>query len=277
MRSPATHFRWSSRCGQCIRAYPRRPRRGFGYSRGRTGGHAAASHLAPCLAGNRGRHAARLSAGADHVRIALNSRAAGGISCDHDQDLEPLPISAEAWNRGRCGLPAPPRHGHPLVDSAPHSWAAGYTVIGGRRSPRLTQLGPWRWLAFGFTLLILSLTVILPYCALLHAAFAKTVSEPVSLHNFTLHNFRFVLFDFSATQVAVSNTLVLGLASATAGTGIGLIVAYLVLRQALLGARPRLALSRPCPSQSPVSFLASACSLPIRVIPSCSMARFGFC
>jgi iron(III) transport system permease protein len=113
----------------------------------------------------------------------------------------------------------------------------GYTMIGGKSgSPKLIPLGPWRWLAFGFALLILSLTVILPYCALLHAAFARTVSEPVSLSNLTLHNFRFVLFEFSATQLAISNTLVLGLASATIGTAIGLIVAYLVSRDAFWGA-----------------------------------------
>ncbi len=113
----------------------------------------------------------------------------------------------------------------------------GYTVIGGKSgAPRLTKLGPWRWPAFGFAFLILSLTVILPYCALLHAAFAKTVSDPVSLHNLTLHNFRFVLFDFSATRLAIGNTLVLGLASATIGSAIGLIVAYLVARKAFWGA-----------------------------------------
>jgi iron(III) transport system permease protein len=58
----------------------------------------------------------------------------------------------------------------------------------------------------------------------------------VSLSNLTLHNFRFVLFDFSATKLAIGNTLILGLGSATAGTAIGLIVAYLVSRGTFWGA-----------------------------------------
>src|SRR5262249_11190021 len=39
----------------------------------------------------------------------------------------------------------------------------GYTTLGGKSgAPRVTQLGSWRWLAIGFTVLVLSLTVVLP-------------------------------------------------------------------------------------------------------------------
>ncbi len=111
-----------------------------------------------------------------------------------------------------------------------------YTVIGGKNaSPVLTSLGAARWFALAFALLILLLTIFLPYGAMLHAAFAKTVSEPMSWDNLTLHNFRFVLFDFSATQLAIGNTLILGIGTATVGTAIGLIVAYLVSRRAFWG------------------------------------------
>ncbi len=111
-----------------------------------------------------------------------------------------------------------------------------YTVIGGKSgTPMLTSLGAARWVAFAFAFLILVLTILLPYGAMLHAAFAKTVSEPVSWDNLTLHNFRFVLFDFSATRLAIGNTLILGLGTATAGTAIGLVVAYLVSRRAFWG------------------------------------------
>lgn len=112
----------------------------------------------------------------------------------------------------------------------------GYMLVGGKGGrPRLTRLGPWRWLAFTFAILVLVLTVILPYAALLKTAFTRTVSEPITWSNLTLHNFNFVFFEFSATQLAIRNTLILGLSAATIGTAIGLVVAYLVSRRAVPG------------------------------------------
>ena len=113
----------------------------------------------------------------------------------------------------------------------------GYAVIGGKSGPpRLTRLGGWRWAGFGFAVLVLSLTVILPYGALLKTAFTKSVSEPMSWSNLTLHNFQFVFFEFSATQLAMRNTFVLGFAAATVVTTIALAVAYLASRKSIRGA-----------------------------------------
>jgi iron(III) transport system permease protein len=113
----------------------------------------------------------------------------------------------------------------------------GYVIMGGKSGvPRIARLGWWRWPALAFVMLVLALTVILPYAALLKTAFTKNVSEALTWSNLTLHNFHFVFFEFSATQLAIRNTLFLGIASATVGTLIGLLVAYLVQRRVIPGA-----------------------------------------
>ncbi len=113
----------------------------------------------------------------------------------------------------------------------------GYTVLGGKSgTPRRTKLGRWKWLAGVYVLTVLSLTIVLPYLALLKTALTHTVSEPLTWSTLTAHNFIFVLFDFSATRLAIFNTLILGLSTATIATGMALLIAYLVARRAVPGA-----------------------------------------
>jgi iron(III) transport system permease protein len=113
----------------------------------------------------------------------------------------------------------------------------GYTTVGGKSgTPRITVLGHWRWAALAFTLIVLSLTVLMPYAALIKTALTRTIAEPLTLESFTLRHINFVFFEFSATQLAMRNTLVLGLATATIGTTIALVVAYLVTRNSVRGA-----------------------------------------
>jgi iron(III) transport system permease protein len=119
------------------------------------------------------------------------------------------------------------------------SWVLGrrgYTVLGGKSgAPKLLRLARWRWLAIAFVAIVLSLTVILPYAALLKTALTRNVSEPLTWSTLTLHHFNFVFFEFSATRLALWNTLVLGFATATVGTGIALVTAYMVSRAMVQG------------------------------------------
>ena len=120
------------------------------------------------------------------------------------------------------------------------SWVLGrrgYTVLGGKSgAPRLTALGGWMPLAIGFVVIVLSLTVILPYAALLKTALTRNVSEPLTWDTITLYNFNFVFFEFSATRLAMWNTFILGFATATIGTAIALVAAYMVSRSTVRGA-----------------------------------------
>jgi len=112
----------------------------------------------------------------------------------------------------------------------------GYTVLGGKSgAARRVRLGRWAWLAWAYVVLILCLTVIFPYAALLKTALTHTIAEPLTWESLTLHNFEFVLFDFSSTRLAIWNTLVLGLMTATIATAMALVIAYLVARRPVAG------------------------------------------
>ncbi|MDB5761249.1 MAG: putative type Fe3+ transport system, permease component with duplicated domain [Herminiimonas sp.] len=112
----------------------------------------------------------------------------------------------------------------------------GYTVLGGKSGePRIARLGRWKWAAVAFVAIVLLLTVILPYAALLKTALTRNVSEPLTWSTLTLHNFHFVFFDFSATRMALWNTLLLGFSTATIGTAIALMAAYMVSRRTVRG------------------------------------------
>jgi iron(III) transport system permease protein len=113
-----------------------------------------------------------------------------------------------------------------------------YSVIGGKQGdPRLVRLGAARWAALSFVFVVLLCPVFLPYGALINAAFSPVATSFVSFDTFTLHNIRFVFFELSATKLAVKNTLILGVASATVGTLIALVIAYLTTRRAIAGYR----------------------------------------
>jgi iron(III) transport system permease protein len=113
-----------------------------------------------------------------------------------------------------------------------------YAVLGGKNSdPRIIQLGRWRYAALGFCFIILLNPVFLPYGALLNATFSKVASQPIWFNNFTFHNIYFVFFELSATKLALYNTFVLGLATATLGTILAVVISYLTTRQAVTGHR----------------------------------------
>jgi iron(III) transport system permease protein len=114
----------------------------------------------------------------------------------------------------------------------------GYSVVGGKQGdPRLIRLGALKWAALAFVFLILMCPVFLPYGALLNATFSRVATSFVTFDNFTLHNIHFVFFELSATQLAVKNTFLLGVASATIGTIMALVIAYLTTRRAIKGYR----------------------------------------
>ena len=114
----------------------------------------------------------------------------------------------------------------------------GYAVLGGKNSePRIIRLGPWRWVALGLCFLVLLCPVFLPYGALLNAAFSRIATQFISFDNFTVRNIHFVFFELSATKLAFYNTFVLGIATATLGTLLAVVISYLTTREAVTGHR----------------------------------------
>ena len=131
----------------------------------------------------------------------------------------------------------------------------GFTVLGGKSgSPRMTHLGRWKAPAIGFVVTVLSLTVILPYLALVKTAITRNVSDALTWSTLTLQHINFVFFEYSATQLAMWNTFFLGILTATIGTVLALTTAYMVSRNTVRGA-PLLGLLATAPVAIPAIVL----------------------
>jgi iron(III) transport system permease protein len=105
------------------------------------------------------------------------------------------------------------------------------TGKGGDR--RLIALGPWRWVMLGYTVLLLSLAVLLPYAALAQAALAKAWGRGFSLDNLTLRNFHYLLFEHETAAQSVINSFTYAAAAACIAMVLALSIAYIVSRRLL--------------------------------------------
>jgi iron(III) transport system permease protein len=114
----------------------------------------------------------------------------------------------------------------------------GFSTVGGKGGQkRLIRLGWGRIPVLLFVLGILSLSVFLPYWILLKAALSKAWALPLTWDNFTLHNLSFTFFEYGDTQLAIYNTFKLGLITATLGTLLATLIAYITNRNLFRGAR----------------------------------------
>ena len=114
----------------------------------------------------------------------------------------------------------------------------GYSVVGGKYgAPRRVEMKMWRWAALAFCLVLLLSPVFLPYFALLNAAFSPNATTLVRPSTATLHNIVFVFTELSSTQLALKNTVILGTATATIGTLLALVIAYVTTRRVIAGHR----------------------------------------
>jgi iron(III) transport system permease protein len=114
----------------------------------------------------------------------------------------------------------------------------GYSVVGGKYgAPRPIEMKGWRWVALTFCLIVLLNPVFLPYLALLNAAFSPNATTLVTPATATLHNIVFVFTELSSTQLALKNTVILGASTATIGTILALVIAYVTTRRVISGHR----------------------------------------
>jgi iron(III) transport system permease protein len=114
----------------------------------------------------------------------------------------------------------------------------GFSTVGGKGGQkRLIRLGWGRVPVLLLVLGVLSLSVFLPYWILLKAALSKAWAMPLTWDNLTLKNFTFAFFEYGDTQRAIFNTLKLGLLTATIGTVLATLIAYITNRNLFRGAR----------------------------------------
>jgi iron(III) transport system permease protein len=114
----------------------------------------------------------------------------------------------------------------------------GFSTVGGKGGQRrLVRLGWSRIPLFLLVLAVLSLSVFLPYWILLKAALSKAWAAPLDWGNVTLGNVKFAFFQYGDTQMAIFNTFKLGILTASVGTLLATLIAYITQRNLLRGAR----------------------------------------
>lgn len=112
-----------------------------------------------------------------------------------------------------------------------------YVTIGGKGSrTELIRLGAARWLLFCFAVLIFIVALVLPYGVLLAMSFSKSWGLHF-LHGLTFTNYAYVLFSYDVTRRAISNSVFLAIATATAAVALGTLIAWLDLRTQVPGRR----------------------------------------
>ncbi|HEX2727599.1 MAG TPA: ABC transporter permease subunit, partial [Beijerinckiaceae bacterium] len=104
------------------------------------------------------------------------------------------------------------------------------TVTGKAFRPRVIELGGTRHVLAGLVWAYLALAVILPVLALLWAALINFLTVNLSLMRFDLGHFRYILFEYPKTYLAVGNSFILGVLSATAVCLLGLMIGWVLVR-----------------------------------------------
>jgi iron(III) transport system permease protein len=114
----------------------------------------------------------------------------------------------------------------------------GYASVGGKTGQRrAVSLGPWRWPAFLGCLAVMTCSIFLPYGVLARAALSRAWAQPLSWDNLTLGNIWFTFWQYSATRLAIVNTLELGVMTATVGAVMAALLAYTVNRHLVPGSQ----------------------------------------
>jgi len=113
-----------------------------------------------------------------------------------------------------------------------------YVTTGGKAGVHeLIDLGRYRWLAFLGCHMFFAFAVYLPVSVLVFVSLMTARGSGFAIDNLTLENYRFVLIEYSLTQRAAINTLVLATAAATLGILLGALIAYINYRLTPRGAK----------------------------------------
>lgn len=108
----------------------------------------------------------------------------------------------------------------------------GFGTIRGKASRwQRADLGPWKWVAAGIAGLIVFITFVLPNAVLVFRSLYRESYGPLSLGNFTIDHYKYVLFDYIDGLPSIRHSLVTSLAAATLAALLALMVAFLSRRK----------------------------------------------
>src|SRR5712671_8188247 len=110
-----------------------------------------------------------------------------------------------------------------------------YVTLGGKGSrPQLMELGVFRWVVFGFAVVIFVIAILAPYATLIAVSFSKSWGLEF-WKNLTFANYKFILFEYNVTQRAILNSLFLATIAATLAVFLGVVMGWIDLRTRIPG------------------------------------------
>lgn len=108
------------------------------------------------------------------------------------------------------------------------------TVSGKAFRPRVMDVGWLRWVLFALCVAYLLLSVVIPMLTLIYSSVQHSATLFSKMSNFTWDNYR-TAFSLNAVRSALSNSLWLGLATATIGTVLTGLLAWIIQRSQVPG------------------------------------------
>ena len=110
-----------------------------------------------------------------------------------------------------------------------------YVTISGKAfRPRVMDMGWFRWVLFALCTLYILLSVVLPVATLVFSSVQRLAVAFPTADNFTLDNFRTAL-SLNAVRSAMTNSIILGLLTATIGVLLTGLLAWMIQRSRLPG------------------------------------------
>lgn len=111
-----------------------------------------------------------------------------------------------------------------------------YTTVTGKGfKPRLIRLGKWRYVTFGFNIMYLIVSIVLPYGMLIVVSFLTYWAGEVNHDILTLDNYRAVLFEDMATIRSIKNSLFVSIVGSFLCLVMTVLIAYMVNRTRTIG------------------------------------------
>ena len=117
-----------------------------------------------------------------------------------------------------------------------------YTTVAGKAyRPRNLDLGPWRWMTFGFSIFYLIVVAVLPTLALIVAAFRKFMFIRDAASLFDMRQYSLVhfhsIFDNPLTLNSIYNAVEVGVITALVGGALAFAIGYTIHRSSAPGRR----------------------------------------
>jgi len=117
-----------------------------------------------------------------------------------------------------------------------------YTTVAGKAyRPRNLDLGPWRWLTFGLSIVYLLVVVVLPMLALIVAAFRRFMFIRDAASLFDMRQYSLIhfnsIFDNPLTLNSIYNAVEVGIITALVGGVLAFAIGYTIHRTQVAGRR----------------------------------------